>query len=71
MGSVATDLRREDLIAARGLSPADRLDLALRLGDSDLALRMSQVGGSDASTRRALEQQRSAGRRASRCAAGR
>jgi hypothetical protein len=71
LSSIATDLRRQDLTAARGKSPAERLELALRLGDSDLTLRLSRVGGSDDAARRTLERQRAAGRRVSPSAAGR
>jgi hypothetical protein len=66
--SVADDLRRESLRATRERLPEARLVTALRLGDSDVALRRARTGDSDAAARLTLARQRARGRRPSGCA---
>jgi hypothetical protein len=70
VSDVAGDLRRElrDHVAALG--EAERVELALRLGDADVALLRAVRGLDDAAARRLVAVQRSAGRRTSRCARG-
>jgi hypothetical protein len=71
MSSVARALRRETLGAMRARTAEERIVLALRLGDSDVALfgSAARVGEEDA--RRRLVLQRAASRRPSACASGR
>jgi hypothetical protein len=71
MSRLAAGLRRETLNAAKDLTASQRLELALRLGLSDLQLCLSGSGGSEDEARRRLERQRAMGRRASACTAGR
>jgi len=66
---VADTLRSETAAADRARSPAERLLLALQLGDSDVALLAGTRGLGEEAARRILRRQRQAGRRPSRCAA--
>jgi hypothetical protein len=69
MRSVADRLRREEREALRRLSPAERVALALALGERDLELfrhaSRPSLGREEAG--RLLERQRQAGRRRSAC----
>lgn len=71
MSRVAEDLRRETLAGASGHTAQERLETALRLGDSDVALYRAGGGVSDGAARRRFERQRAKGRRASSSAGGR
>ncbi len=51
----------------RAASPAERLELALRLGEQGLELFRQAHGLDEATARRLLERQRQTGRRPSRC----
>ena len=68
MRSVADGLRREEREALLALSPAERVAIALALGERDLELFRQGSGARLApkEARRILERQRQAGRR--RCA---
>jgi hypothetical protein len=69
MSSVAEEARRQAREEVLRLSPADRLALALQLGDADLEL-FQQAQGLDRETAlRRLRAQRQAGRRPSACLA--
>ena len=69
MDGVARTLRRETLAASQSLSASERIQLALRLGDSDAALLAGARGIDVEAARRLLRAQRQAGRTRSRCAA--
>jgi hypothetical protein len=66
MSSVAAELRRESSRALQRLSPWQRVELALRLGDEDVALHQAAHGGSDWQVRIAFSRARAIGRRPSR-----
>jgi hypothetical protein len=68
VSSVAEALRRATIAANRAMSPAERLALALRLGDDDAALFAAAHGLSRAEAVRTLRRQRQNGRNPSRCA---
>lgn len=69
MQSVADELRNEDRARLAAMSPAERVALALALGDRDLeTFRLAHVPPlSRDEARRVLERRRQAGRRRSRC----
>lgn len=67
MTSIADDLRREAR-ATKGEPAEARLEKALRLGDSDVALHAAGTGLADSAVRGMLERQRARGRRPSACA---
>jgi hypothetical protein len=62
MGSVADSLRLESARAVAGLSAPDRIALALRLGDEDVALYRLAHGVCEADARRVLARARGLGR---------
>ncbi|MFL6197109.1 MAG: hypothetical protein ACJ75H_23185 [Thermoanaerobaculia bacterium] len=67
MRSVADELRERDRAAIRRLSPQERIELALKLGDEDLAT-FCQAQGVDRETGlRILQRRRQAGRTPSKC----
>ena len=67
MRSVADDLRKIDREAVLKLSVEERIELAFRLGDEDLAL-FCQTQGVDRETAiRLLQRRRQAGRTPSKC----
>lgn len=68
MRSIADDLRRESARRVLEMPPAERLELALRLGDDDVALLCAARGISDADARLAFARARQHGRRVSRSA---
>lgn len=68
MRSIADELRRAIARRPGAGSPEERVVAALRLGDSDVALRSAATGEPAAIARRALERQAARGRRRSRCA---
>jgi hypothetical protein len=68
MRSVADDLRARTRDADARLTPAERVERALRLGDDDLQAFIARHGLSLADARRRLSRQRQLGRRPSRCA---
>jgi hypothetical protein len=65
--SVANDLRTADRHHVASLSPAERVALALQLGDESIALYAQASGQSIQAARRALEWRRQARRRPSAC----
>lgn len=67
MKSVADRLRAEDRQRLLRLSPAERVALALALGERDLEAFRRARGVSRGDARRLLERQRQEGRRRSRC----
>jgi hypothetical protein len=67
MQSIADTLRAADREEVARLSPAERLELALRLGDEGLELFRQARGLDHETARRLLERQRQAGRRPSKC----
>ena len=67
MRSVADILRLDSARRVAQLSVGERIDLALRLGDEDVALYRAAHGVTDAEARRALRRARAAGRLPSRC----
>ena len=69
MSSVADALRREEHERVLGLVAAERVALALRLGERDLESfrRASGPAGTRSDAVRELERRRQAGRRPSRC----
>jgi N-acetylmuramic acid 6-phosphate (MurNAc-6-P) etherase len=68
MSRLAEALRRENTEATLARTPAERVALALALGDSDVALAAAATGETPAIVRARLARQRQTGRRASRCA---
>ena len=66
MRSVAGDLRLDSTRRVASLLVADRIGLALRLGDEDVALYRAAHAVEDADARRALARARSIGRLPSR-----
>lgn len=68
MSRVADSLRAKTAAADRARTPAERLLLALRLGDSDAALLAGARGLGEEAARGLLRRQRQVGRRPSRCA---
>ncbi len=62
MRSVADDLRREDARALAALSAAERVALALRLGDDDLETFRAANGLDREGALRALRRARQSGR---------
>jgi hypothetical protein len=71
VSDVGSQLRRETIRAAAGLTPLERVELALALGDSDVALRCSQTGERAEEARSFLARRRQVGRRPSRSMAER
>ena len=67
MKSVADRLRAEDRQRLLRLSPAERVALALALGERDLETYRRARGLSRRDAQRLLERQRQHGRRPSRC----
>ncbi len=67
MRSVADDLRREQRRALALLTPAERVALALRLGQRDTRTFAATQRLTIEQARRSLRQRRQRGRRASRC----
>jgi hypothetical protein len=65
MRSVADDLRAETARAVARLPPLERIALALRLGDEDVALYRAAHRVSEAEARISLARMRSVGRRPS------
>jgi len=65
MRSVADELRQRTREATEGLSPAERVDLALRLGDEDLELFCRAQNVDRVEALRRLRTQRQKGRRPS------
>ena len=65
MHSVADDLRRELQQTVARLDPLERLRLALRLGDADVALYRSAHGVTEAEARATLSRARGIGRQSS------
>lgn len=65
MGSVADDLRDEQRREVLRLSPGERLALAFRLGDEDIARLCAVRGITPDVARRLVERARQAGRRPS------
>jgi hypothetical protein len=66
MRSVADDFRNESARMVAKLPMSERVALALRLGDQDVALYQAAHGISHADARRALATARHVGRRPSR-----
>jgi mevalonate pyrophosphate decarboxylase len=66
--SIAGRLRREELERLLALSPSERIEIALGLGDSDAALFAAARAIPVEEARRLLRLQRQDGRRLSRCA---
>ncbi|HEV2852987.1 MAG TPA: hypothetical protein VHC97_09315 [Thermoanaerobaculia bacterium] len=67
MGSVADELRKRDREAIRQLSVDERIELALKLGEEDLALFCQHQGVDRRTGIRLLQRRRQAGRRPSKC----
>ncbi|HEY1305294.1 MAG TPA: hypothetical protein VGF24_17170 [Vicinamibacterales bacterium] len=66
MRSIADDLRRDTMRRVAQLSVTERIALALRLGDEDVAQYRAARGVNDADARRALKRARALGRQPSR-----
>lgn len=66
MRSIADDLRRESAQAVAHLTAAERIDLALRLGDDDVSLHRSAHRLTEGESRAALRRARAVGRVPSR-----
>lgn len=62
MHSVADDLRREDREAELRLTPAERVERALALGDADLEIYCAATSLDREAARRRLQRQRQVGR---------
>lgn len=67
MESVADELRKRDREAIRQLSSAERIELAFKLGEEDLALFCQHQGVDRETGIRLLQRRRQAGRRPSKC----
>lgn len=67
MKSVASMLRARDAAFAREMEPAERLDLAFRLGDEDLESFRATEGLDRRTAIRLLERRRQATRQPSAC----
>ncbi|RMF24108.1 MAG: hypothetical protein D6760_04060 [Deltaproteobacteria bacterium] len=67
MRSVADDLRKEDREAVAALSPAERIRLALRLGEESLAIYMACHAVDRETALAHFRRRMQAGRRSSRC----
>ena len=65
MRSVADDLRDEDLREQQNMTPGERIELALRLGERDLQLYMAANGVDRETAMEALRRAGSAGRKKS------
>jgi hypothetical protein len=70
MRSVADEVRRQRQAALCALADAQRVDLALRLGDEDLAAYCAAERLDPGTARQRLRARRQLGRRPSRCAGG-
>ncbi|HSN90806.1 MAG TPA: hypothetical protein VLS93_06230 [Anaeromyxobacteraceae bacterium] len=68
MRSVADEIRDEGRRRERALSPAERIELALRLGEEDVEMYRTANGVTREEARLRLRRQRQVGRRPSRCA---
>jgi endonuclease V-like protein UPF0215 family len=67
MKSVADDLRREQLAIAAAQSPAERVAVALQLGDADARMVAGAHGVDPSHARRLIARQRQHGRTPSPC----
>ncbi len=67
MKSVADELRERDREAIRKLSFEERLELAFKLGEEDLALFCQHKGVDRETGIKLLQRRRQAGRRPSKC----
>jgi len=67
MRSVADDLREEQLREMQKLTPEERIELALRLGEEGLRFFMATHGLTREEAIRQIRRQRRAGRAPSRC----
>ena len=67
MRSVADQLRREDEQAIAALTVAERVEMALRLGEESLAIYMAAQGVDRDTALRELRKRNQIGRRRSRC----
>ncbi len=67
MHSVADELRRRDQKAALKLSPEERAELALKLGDEEVAAFCNAQGVDRETGTRILQRRRQASRRQSKC----
>jgi hypothetical protein len=65
MRSVADDLRGESIREAAKLTPLERIALALRLGERDIALYRAVHGVGDEEARKAFARARAVGRKPS------
>jgi hypothetical protein len=68
MGSVADDLRAQRTRQLLLLTPAERMELSLRLGDDDVAVLCAARSLSEPDARLLIERSRQVGRRPSRAA---
>ena len=66
---VAEQVRREQLEEIRRLTPSERMELALRLGERDLQVYVDVQKTDRAAALTAIRRSRQAGRRYSRCMA--
>jgi hypothetical protein len=67
MRSVADDLKADLIRQVREMSPEERIELALQLGDEDLEAFRQNYGLTQEEALRRLRLQRQQGRRYSRC----
>jgi len=67
MRSVADELRQRDREAVMKLTPEERIELALQLGEEDLEIFCRAQGLERREAIRVLQRRRQAGRRYSRC----
>jgi len=67
---VADSFRRDTLAADLALTPGERVEQALRLGDCDAELYAAAHGVEPEVARGVHRRQRASGRRPSRCASG-
>lgn len=67
MRSVADELRERDREAVMKLTPEERIELVLRLGERDLEIFCRAQGLERSEAIRVLQRRRQAGRRYSRC----
>jgi hypothetical protein len=67
MKSVADELRERDREALRKLTVEERMELAFKLGEEDLALFCQHQGVDRRTGMRLLQRRRQAGRRPSKC----
>lgn len=67
MRSVADELRQRDRESVRALSAQERIELALKLGDEDIAAFCEAQGVDRATGIQRLQRRRQAGRTPSKC----